>query len=104
MSYMIFQFTRPKIHRAGQVTKDLRRIGPIYANLEQAEQALCNLMDKNRRPNIFLRLDRNVRANPVAYADLSPDGGVVRFKQRSGKYPVDIPLDEFKERLSKKGK
>ncbi len=104
MPYFITQFRKPKIHRAGHVNRDLKHIGPAYPNFEEAKKVLCELMDKNRVPDVYLRIDHNVSHNAVAYADLDKNGGVIRFRQRDKFHFSDqITLAEFKERLAKKG-
>jgi len=101
-AYFITQFRRPRKHRVGQVSKDLKQIGGIYPNQHEAEKALYEIMDRNRVNHIYLRLDRNVSHNPVAYADLDINGGIVRFRKGDGfHFTSAITLTEFKERLAK---
>ena len=98
--YFITQFVKPKKHRAGQVNKDKRIFSGRYRSRPEALKALCDYMDKHRINDMSLRLDRNVRPNPIAYADLDENGGVVRFKLPDGfHFSSQITLDEFKRRL-----
>jgi len=102
MPYFIIQFKKPKKHRAGQVNVDTGQIGEAYPNLHEAEKALYNIMDINRFP-AFVRIDRNVLRNSVAYADLDASGGVVRFRKRDQyHFTSAIPLIQFGQRLMRR--
>ncbi len=102
MPYFITQFQHPKKHRAGQISRDLKRIGIIYPNQHEAEKALYELMNKNRVDNVFLRIDRNVPYNPVVFADLNKNGGLVRFHRSDGyHWTGSFTLAEFKKRITR---
>lgn len=102
MPYQIMQFRKPKKHRAGYSNRDIRRIGKPYPNITEALNALARIMDKNRFQT-YLRLDKDVRYNAVAYADLDESGGVIRFRQRDNfHFGHQITLNEFKARLARR--
>jgi hypothetical protein len=100
--YFITQFHKPRKHKAGYNNKDIGQIGQTYSTLNDALKALYDLMDKHRL-TAYLRLDRNVKFNAIAYADLDTSGGVVRFRQRDNiHFSSQISLVEFKEILARR--
>jgi hypothetical protein len=102
MPYFIIQFDKPHHHKKGDYNRDIRRIGGLFPNKLEAERQLCKIMNQNRTTGKFLRIDRNVRQNPIAYADLNEFGGLVRFKSRDGfHWSSAITLQEFRQRLAR---
>ncbi len=93
-------FRKPLNHKKGDYNEDIRRVSPLFPNLIQAESYLHNLMNRNRQPGKFLRIDKNVVKNPIVYADLNEDGGLVRFKKPDGfHWTRAITLQEFGNKL-----
>ncbi len=103
--YQIVQFEKPNNHKKGGYNKDVKLVSPVFPNIFQAEKYLYDLMNKYRQDGKFLRIDRGVRYNPVVYADLNSDGGLVRFKHRDGiHWTSAITLPEFRQKLTRMAK
>ncbi len=105
MSYWITLFEKPLNHKKGDYNRDVKVVSPIFSNRYQVEKYLYGLMLQNRTTNKFLRIDWNVRPNPVVYADLNEEGGIVRFLQRDKlHWSSAITLPEFRLRLLRMAK
>jgi hypothetical protein len=97
--YFISQFKKIHHHQKGAYNVDIKRFREIYHNLPAAYRGLARIMDSYRRET-YLRLDRNVLDNPIAFADLDTSGGIVRFLKRDREHwTTAITLDEFIKRL-----
>jgi len=105
MPYFITSFQKPLHHKAGDYNRDIKRVSPLFPNRYYAEKYLYGLMSKNRHSGMFLRIDWNIRHNPVVYADLDEMGGLVRFRSRDGYHWTSaITLQEFRQRLIRMSK
>ncbi len=100
-AYFVVLFDKPGNHRAGAYNRDIKRISPVLPNLTAAMVHLSRLMGKHRESGFFMRIDKGKRMNPVAYADLNENGGIVRFKQKDGyHWSSAISLAEFRKKLA----
>ncbi len=100
MPYLIILFEKLGNHRKGATNIDIKRLARPFPNLLEAEQRLYEYMSKHRTPGVFLRIDKNVRHNPIAFADLNIDGGIIRFKSRDNiHWSKSISLSKFYQRI-----
>ncbi len=103
MAYMITLFDKPHNHRTGAYNRDIKRVSPVLPTVTDAEIHLSRLMGKYRESGLFLRVDKGKIKNPVIYADLNEEGGIVRFKERDGyHWSPAITLAEFRHLLARK--
>lgn len=87
--YWIVQYEKPKTHKAGSLTKDIRRLTKDFSSKPAALQVLYQMLFENRNVAMdsltrFARVYQDMTGNAVAYGDFTADGGRVRFLNPNG--------------------